>query len=244
VESLMPLRLARYGVPLAETAPAGLSAAGIEPQLLPALPARAESPQPPVQGARTAQAVQASQAAQPAQAVQPEQPPAPAEEPPSQWFATPQDVEYTGDYDPDYEPDYDLPAYYVPEPGDPQEIPLPQPRAAESRPVPAQEQAQVQEQVPDQTQAPAPEPQVQVPNGAGGVRPLGKGAQDGAPSTDEELYQVFRRSIAGEGMPTPGAFAANVEAEYGLRLQSRELNHYMDQFTARLNNELMEDHIA
>ncbi|MEU9485921.1 DUF2637 domain-containing protein [Streptomyces decoyicus] len=30
VESLMPLRLARYGVPLVETAPAGLSAAGIE----------------------------------------------------------------------------------------------------------------------------------------------------------------------------------------------------------------------
>ncbi|GGX56369.1 DUF2637 domain-containing protein [Streptomyces chartreusis] len=30
VESMMPLRLARYGVPLAETAPAGLAAAGIE----------------------------------------------------------------------------------------------------------------------------------------------------------------------------------------------------------------------
>ncbi|MEU3796064.1 hypothetical protein ACH4V2_40500, partial [Streptomyces fructofermentans] len=32
VESLMPLRLARYGVPLAETAPSGLAAAGIEPE--------------------------------------------------------------------------------------------------------------------------------------------------------------------------------------------------------------------
>ncbi len=31
VESLMPLRLARYGVPLADTAPAGLAAAGLEP---------------------------------------------------------------------------------------------------------------------------------------------------------------------------------------------------------------------
>ncbi|MBQ0828877.1 DUF2637 domain-containing protein [Streptomyces tagetis] len=38
VESLMPLRLARYGVPLAETAPAGLAAAGIEPALLPPAP--------------------------------------------------------------------------------------------------------------------------------------------------------------------------------------------------------------
>ncbi|MEV0368678.1 DUF2637 domain-containing protein [Streptomyces sp. NPDC050636] len=34
VESLMPLRLARYGVPLAKTAPAGLAAAGIEPPVL------------------------------------------------------------------------------------------------------------------------------------------------------------------------------------------------------------------
>ncbi|WP_431776740.1 DUF2637 domain-containing protein [Streptomyces cucumeris] len=41
VESLMPLRLARYGVPLADTAPAGLAAAGLEatavlPSALPA----------------------------------------------------------------------------------------------------------------------------------------------------------------------------------------------------------------
>jgi hypothetical protein len=64
-----------------------------------------------------------------------------------------------------------------------------------------------------------------------------------APS-DDELYQVFRHSIEGEGMPTPGAFAGNVEAAYGLRLQSRELNQYMDQFAARLNGELMEEHIA
>lgn len=39
VESLMPLRLAKYGVPLAETGPAGLAAAGIEPVLLPPTPA-------------------------------------------------------------------------------------------------------------------------------------------------------------------------------------------------------------
>ncbi|WP_431042884.1 DUF2637 domain-containing protein [Streptomyces sp. P1-3] len=39
VESLMPLRLARFGVPLAETAEAGLAAAGIEPApTRPALP--------------------------------------------------------------------------------------------------------------------------------------------------------------------------------------------------------------
>jgi hypothetical protein len=35
VEALMPLRLARYGVPLAQTAAAGLAAAGVDPVLLP-----------------------------------------------------------------------------------------------------------------------------------------------------------------------------------------------------------------
>ncbi|WP_411084011.1 DUF2637 domain-containing protein [Streptomyces sp. cmx-18-6] len=44
VESMMPLRLAKYGVPLAETAPAGLAAAGIEPALLPPAP-KAELPE-------------------------------------------------------------------------------------------------------------------------------------------------------------------------------------------------------
>ncbi|MFB7914807.1 DUF2637 domain-containing protein [Streptomyces sp. NPDC056061] len=39
VEALMPLRLAKYGVPLAETAGAGLAAAGVEPVLLPPAPA-------------------------------------------------------------------------------------------------------------------------------------------------------------------------------------------------------------
>ena len=47
IESLMPLRLAKFGVPLAETAPAGLAAAGMEPVLLPpAPPAPRPEPQP------------------------------------------------------------------------------------------------------------------------------------------------------------------------------------------------------
>ncbi|MFC8096759.1 DUF2637 domain-containing protein [Streptomyces sp. NPDC057301] len=54
VEALMPLRLSQYGVPLAETAPAGLAAAGIEPIAVPA-PSTAEphrldpGPQPHLQ---------------------------------------------------------------------------------------------------------------------------------------------------------------------------------------------------
>lgn len=48
VEALMPLRLAKYGVPLAETAPAGLAAAGIEPVLLPPQPTLAKAEPVPV----------------------------------------------------------------------------------------------------------------------------------------------------------------------------------------------------
>ncbi|MEU6737348.1 hypothetical protein ABZ929_29815, partial [Streptomyces physcomitrii] len=56
VESLMPLRLARYGVPLAETAPSGLAAAGLDGNgrpladtrpSAPALPAAADPPRSP-----------------------------------------------------------------------------------------------------------------------------------------------------------------------------------------------------
>lgn len=226
VESLMPLRLARYGVPLAETSPAGLAAAGIEPALLP--PAPQQQPAAPELESRAVQATT------------PDRTPAPAaadEEVPSQWFVTPQNVQYQGGYDPNYEP----PTYAPPQEQrafydrQPQSAPVPQPRAAEPEPAadPAPEPA------PEQ----APQPHVQVPNGAGGTRPLGEGVPGAAPS-DEDLYQVFRYSIEGEGMPTPGAFAANVEAAYGLRLQSRDVNQYMDQFVARLNSEMMEDHIA
>ncbi|MDX3262914.1 DUF2637 domain-containing protein [Streptomyces sp. MI02-2A] len=46
VESLMPLRLAKYGVPLMDTTPAGLAAAGIKPASVPdtAPPVRAPAP--------------------------------------------------------------------------------------------------------------------------------------------------------------------------------------------------------
>ncbi|MFC9608013.1 DUF2637 domain-containing protein [Streptomyces niveus] len=46
IEAMMPLRLAKYGVPLADTGPAGLAAAGIEPALLPPAPATATAIEP------------------------------------------------------------------------------------------------------------------------------------------------------------------------------------------------------
>ncbi|MFE4057357.1 DUF2637 domain-containing protein [Streptomyces sp. NPDC059096] len=50
IEALMPLRLAKYGVPLADTAPSGLAAAGIEPVLLPPAPKPAVAELPQGQG--------------------------------------------------------------------------------------------------------------------------------------------------------------------------------------------------
>ncbi|MER6915727.1 DUF2637 domain-containing protein [Streptomyces sp. NPDC000594] len=46
VEALMPLRLAKFGVPLAQTAPAGLAAAGVDPVLLPPPPSVAPAVAP------------------------------------------------------------------------------------------------------------------------------------------------------------------------------------------------------
>ncbi|MEV5608041.1 DUF2637 domain-containing protein [Streptomyces sp. NPDC052225] len=212
VESLMPLRLARYGVPLAETAPAGLAAAGIEPQLLPPVPV-ASGP--------------AQLEAQPQQ-LQPQPQPVVAEAP-SQWFAEPQPKEYHGGYDPEFEaptfvPEQEHQGWYEEQP---QQIPVPVPHPREAEPEPVA----------------VAEPEFPVPNGAGGTRPLGDGVAEAAPS-DDELYRVYRGAIQGEGVPSPGRFAADVEDAFGIRLQPRDVNRYADQFEARYNAELMEDHIA
>ncbi|MGW2838562.1 DUF2637 domain-containing protein [Streptomyces sp. NPDC001493] len=67
VEALMPLRLAKFGVPLAETAPAGLAAAGIEPVLLPPAP---KPELAPYQGEQDRQGGQDRQGAEHAQDVE------------------------------------------------------------------------------------------------------------------------------------------------------------------------------
>jgi hypothetical protein len=100
----MPLRLARYGVPLAETAPAGLAAAGIEPVLLPPAPAVDV-----VAGARDAGAAPDPQRAAAGEqrrelngtSRQPQQEPEPDLSP---WFEAPQQIEYHGGYNPNYDP--------------------------------------------------------------------------------------------------------------------------------------------
>ncbi|WP_394433180.1 DUF2637 domain-containing protein [Streptomyces sp. SGAir0957] len=231
VESLMPLRLARYGVPLAETAPAGLAAAGIEPQLLPPAPVAARGGRESVPELEPSAASAGAAAGAEGAGAEVAGAEVASAEAPSQWFAAPREVAYQGDYDPDFEPPTFVPEqehqdWYEEQP---QQIPVPRPRAAE--PQPAQ---------------PAPEPEFPVPNGAGGTRPLGDGAQDAvaAAPTEEDLYRVYRQGIQGEGVPSPGTFAADVEDSFGIRLQPRDVNRYAEQFEARYSAELMEDHIA
>nr|WP_227025234.1 DUF2637 domain-containing protein [Streptomyces tsukubensis] len=139
VESLMPLRLARYGVPLAQTAASGLAAAGIEPALLP--PAQAGSsasareddeetpsaaarypelpaPQGQWQGQEQQQEQEHGQAQGQGYEHGPEQHQRQREQPQraqpqsSPWFAAqhPQTEEYAGGYDPSYDPPSD-PSY-------------------------------------------------------------------------------------------------------------------------------------
>ncbi|MFG3048877.1 DUF2637 domain-containing protein [Streptomyces sp. NPDC048241] len=221
VESLMPLRLARYGVPLAETAPAGLAAAGIEPVLLPPVP---ELPQP------APAALQAAPAPAPAQTpAQAPSRPAPAEQPPpeaedenSPWFQTPpRDVDYHGGYDPAFDPGPD-PQYFPEE----------------------QYGDWYEEQPPEQFQQPSPEEtgSFPIPVGPGRTRELGEGGGPAEPD-EEDMYQVFRQSIDGS-YPTGPMLADNIHATYGVTLEPGVAKVMAERFQARHSAELEEYHSA
>ncbi|MGX5184633.1 DUF2637 domain-containing protein [Streptomyces avermitilis] len=230
VESLMPLRLARYGVPLAQTAPSGLAAAGIEPVLLPPAP----QPQPQLEAADAAAGGRAAgpapvpqQAAAPQSNRPPEQPEYPEEPGPDQspWFQAPQQqVVYGGGYDPSYEPEEAYEQWY-------------------------------EEQGPEQYE-PGPEEtgSFPIPAGPGGrTRQLGEGGgteseqlpipAPRAEPDEEAYYQVFRQSINGS-LPTPREFGDSVEATFGRPLPDNESKRMVNRFSNRFNTELEEDHIA
>jgi hypothetical protein len=234
VESLMPLRLARYGVPLAETAPAGLAAAGIEPALIPPPP----QPQPELDpgvdaGGRAAGAASVPQRAAPAverrleldgtpHSEHPEHEPEPEPEPEqSPWFNAPREVEYQGGYDPAYNPEQY--AQWIAE---------------------QQEAEQYQAQY---EQEPTPEDtgSFPIPVGPNRTRELGDGGgTPPAPEPDEEsYYQVFRQSIDGS-YPTPRALGDNIQATYGTTLSPGALKTLVERFQKRHTAELEEDHIA
>ncbi|GAA0930861.1 DUF2637 domain-containing protein [Streptomyces thermoalcalitolerans] len=260
VEALMPLRLAKYGVPLADTAPAGLAAAGIEPTLLPPVP------QTEVERVDTAagspaggpsRSVQASPAGQRPELVGHRQgeEPVPYEEPVpdyNPWLHArdPRSVEYHGDYDPTYDPDAAYAQWY------------------EEQKQAEQYQDQYLEEPPVEEPAPEETGSFPIPVGPGGrTRELGEGGaapkQGGAAPAgrpvdqqtaqqadqpdeepdEEAYYQVFRQSIDGS-YPTPRVLGDNIQATYGTTLSPSALKALVERFQKRHLAELEEDHIA
>ncbi|MGW1895493.1 DUF2637 domain-containing protein, partial [Streptomyces sp. NPDC002004] len=250
--SLMPLRLARYGVPLAQTAPDGLAAAGIE------LPAPAAAPA--ALAPAPAGIPSAADAAAPALGRSPAgqaQPPAPGypthegtPDEQSPWFSShPYADTYNGGYDPTYDPEQQYEQWYA-------------------------EQEPYEEQPYDQ---PHPEdPAFPVPAGPGRTRPLGGGApQPGIPaprqeagteaevpaegtdeqqpaggvpdgmSRDEAYFQAFRRYV-NENMDFPNArqFGLYLQDLYGVQGQSggplteSTLRPYLKAFRDRYQQDL------
>ncbi|WLW53105.1 DUF2637 domain-containing protein [Streptomyces sp. YU58] len=246
VESLMPLRLARYGVPLAETAPAGLAAAGIEPALLPpapqqeltavaqatdptALATAGESDTPALAaGNRAAGAAPVPQkAAPPSEQRQPhpgtpdaghqDTNPDPDQSP---WFEAPRQIDYQGGYDPTYNPQEQYEQWYA-------------------------EQQQAEQYEEQYRLEPEETGTFPIPVGPNRTRELGEGG--GIPDfepDEESYYQVFKQSISGSGYPTPREFGENVEAEFSIALPPEDMKRMVNRFTNRYNAELEEDHIA
>lgn len=242
IESLMPLRLAKYGVPLAQTAPAGLAAAGIEPALLPPAPT-------PVEAAPAA--VEQPALESPAAPVQ--QQPEDLTEPQSQWLQArdPQTVAYQGGYDPTYDPDAAYMQWYAEQQQAEQfEQFEEQQQFRVRRQFEEQQQFEQQQMFPQQYEEPpasAPEPSPEdtgtfpIPSGPGRTREMGAGG--GSEPTEDDYYMVFKKSIDGS-YPTSGQFRGDVEATYGNTLPQREADRMVNRFTNRHTAELQEDHIA
>ncbi|MEV8545907.1 DUF2637 domain-containing protein [Streptomyces sp. NPDC051572] len=250
VESIMPLRLARYGVPLAQTAPSGLAAAGIEPVLLPPAPELEPAREPEQSAAPAVQNAPAPVREQlPAAEANNEPPEQPEDyaQAQSQWLQArdPQTVAYQGGYDPTYDPDSAYRQWYAE-----------QQQAAQFQQYEEEQQRYERQQQPfprqqafqqEEEPAPAPEPSMEdtgtfpIPSGPGRTREMGAGG--GTELTEDEYYQVFKKSIDGS-YPTSGQFRGDVEATYGITLPQREAERMVTRFTNRHTTQLEEEHIA
>ncbi|MBD9727547.1 DUF2637 domain-containing protein [Streptomyces caniscabiei] len=227
VESLMPLRLARYGVPLAETAPAGLAAAGIEPALLPPVPQVEVAPAAgnrAVGEARVGAAASPSEQRPELESTPTRQRPEHAEhqrqghaeqEPPvdeSPWLHArhPQEVPYQGGYDPSYEPEEQYEGWY--EEQDPEHYgqngayeqyqrfePDPRDPRFQQQQFEAPELRGPEPQGPGlRSPEPSPEETGSFPIPAGPNRTRELGEGGGTPGpSEEDYYQVFRENTKG-----------------------------------------------
>ncbi|MFI5666551.1 DUF2637 domain-containing protein [Streptomyces sp. NPDC051704] len=249
VEALMPLRLARIGVPLSQTAPEGLAAAGIDPLLLPpaaaiATGAPAAASPAPALGTAAAQEGPEPQAARPA----PVPGPAPVAVPPvahaplpfavdptampaahdSAWFAAPlaPQAAYEGGYNPQYVEGLEP-------------TPVMPPTGPDQEPDPRQFQQQVQEQQPVQEQLPAPR------------REAGAEAGDALSEIDEAkfaeaAYEVFRTYIEENGkVPSPEQVDIYLSDRHGINhpLAFRTISRLMPELKQRYQRDLENEHI-
>ncbi|MFJ9680837.1 DUF2637 domain-containing protein [Streptomyces sp. NPDC101194] len=262
VESLMPLRLAKYGVPLADTGPAGLAAAGIEPALLPPAPALAAAeadefqpelpyagPHPEQQHAQQEQygphQQQHTHPSDPAAAEQwPQEGPGSHESP---WFAAPQvpDDAYESAYDPTYVEGLEPTPVMVPLGPGGRTRPLgsvgtigavPGPRAAEPGPVPRTDEQQPQEPGKDPAQNPAQDP-----------------AQDPAEWAQEDAefaeiaYEAFATFVnQHHDFPSVEALDIHVSDGHNIRhpRSAALIRRLMPEFKNRYHAALEADHIA
>ncbi|MER5885670.1 DUF2637 domain-containing protein [Streptomyces sp. NPDC001941] len=242
VEALMPLRLARYGVPLAETAPAGLAAAGVDPVLLPPAP-RPERPE-----LEQAPAPVERPGAEPP--VEPEHQAAGAPLPQEQgaaqhgspWFAAQQlpQQAYEGAYDPTYVEGLEPTPVRVPAGPGPEQQPRPEPVAQ-----------QVQEQVPAQRpgQVPAPMPaQVPAQAGAPAQEPLPEEEYEPSEAEFAKLaYDVFGTFVKEQGaFPSPEQLDILLADNYGFQhpRSASMLRKLTPEFQQRYNADMAAEHIA
>ncbi|MEU0738503.1 DUF2637 domain-containing protein [Streptomyces sp. NPDC006134] len=270
VESLMPLRLARYGVPLSDTAPAGLAAAGIEPALIPPPPQQDPAPagtavpagrRPELEDGRGGGRGPQSAPGPAPRTAPPETEPEPDQSP---WFNTPRQVAYQGGYDPTYDPAEQYAQWYEEQ------------KHAEEYRDQYEEEPPLQEPAPEETGTfplPAGPNRTREPGEGGGAQPSGpqtpgvripgpRAPETRTPGTpapgteapgpqapeavapdDEAYYQVFKQSINGS-FPTPREFGDTIEATFGIALTDADTKRLVDRFSARFNAELEENHIA
>ncbi|GHA46479.1 membrane protein [Streptomyces spiroverticillatus] len=246
VESLMPLRLAKYGVPLSDTGPAGLAAAGIEPALLPSVPEAASeagsTPASVLLAARTPRTAANDQgsiaeaAAGPRIRLEKDEPEAPGNPDLAALTAAP-DV-----------------AARVPEQHSPLHLQPQSPEQGHPSPWFAAPAPVQQDQRTDQ-HAPARAEPVTVPpdSGSGRSRPLGghgfevgldgagngPGADTGFVLDDDTYYAAFREcAIENGAFPTPLQFGAFLEALYGQVPPLAQLEVYTQQYQEQFRPEL------
>nr|WP_202121277.1 DUF2637 domain-containing protein [Streptomyces sp. BA2] len=262
VESLMPLRLARFGVPLAETAPAGLAAAGIEPALLPPAPEVQQRPELTTPSAPAPQ-LEAEPQPEPQPEQQEQQPEAPGAHV-SPWFAAQQ---------PSYVPEEPHDQWYAD-----QQAYAEQQAYVEHQEYLEQQQAYFDEQ--GRAGQAEVDPAFQVPSGAPGrTRPLsgqrlipgpreeageaaGEAAEElpvpddvpGLPddvSRDEAYFVAFRKYVSERGdYPNARQFGLYLMDLYGVTGQAggppaeSTLRPYLRDFRGRYQEELDSEYSA